>query len=88
MAAALRSGASTPGAIVFVWGVWAVMLLIALACIGIYGRNIPLAEKKWVDLAYREVNGKSNGTIDQYIDLLQEITLDLPRKRYSLRNFI
>ena len=28
----------------FVWGAWAVMTLIALACIVRYGRNIPLAE--------------------------------------------
>ena len=28
----------------FVWGVWALMTLIALACIARYGRNVPLAE--------------------------------------------
>lgn len=28
----------------FVWGTWAAMVLIALACIARYGRNIPLAE--------------------------------------------
>ena len=28
----------------FVWGVWTLMTLIALACIARYGRNIPLAE--------------------------------------------
>ena len=43
---------------------------------------------KWVDLAYREVNGKSNGMIKQYIELLENIDLDLPRKRHSLKNFI
>ena len=32
------------GARVFVWSVWLVMLLVALACIVKYGRNIPLAE--------------------------------------------
>jgi len=31
-------------ATVFVWGTWAMMVLIALACIARYGRNIPLAE--------------------------------------------
>jgi hypothetical protein len=29
---------------IFVWTVWALMFLIALACVFIYGRNIPLAE--------------------------------------------
>jgi hypothetical protein len=29
---------------VFVWSVWLVMMLVALACIAKYGRNIPLAE--------------------------------------------
>ncbi|MEO6328010.1 MAG: hypothetical protein ABIO55_03725 [Ginsengibacter sp.] len=28
----------------FVWTVWAVMFLIAMACVFIYGRNVPLAE--------------------------------------------
>lgn len=28
----------------FVWGVWAIMTLVALLCIARYGRNIPLAE--------------------------------------------
>ena len=32
------------GADVFVWGIWAAMLLVALAYISIYGRNIPLSE--------------------------------------------
>jgi hypothetical protein len=31
-------------ALVFVWGTWALMAGIALACIARYGRNIPLAE--------------------------------------------
>jgi hypothetical protein len=35
---------STRLAPAFVWGTWAVMTLIALACIVRYGRNIPLAE--------------------------------------------
>ena len=30
--------------IIFVWTIWAIMFLIALACVFIYGRNIPLAE--------------------------------------------
>ena len=42
---------------------------------------------KWVYLAYREMNGNGNGIIQEYINLLEEIDLDLPRKKYSLRNF-
>lgn len=38
------SAASTPLATIFVWGTWAIMLAIALACIVRYGRNVPLAE--------------------------------------------
>ena len=38
------SDASTRFALIFVWGTWAVMLAIALACIVRYGRNVPLAE--------------------------------------------
>lgn len=30
--------------LIFVWAVWAVMFFVALACVFIYGRNIPLAE--------------------------------------------
>jgi len=43
---------------------------------------------KWVDLAYREINGRTNGLIHQYIELLDTTGLDLPRKKYSLKNFI
>ena len=43
---------------------------------------------KWVDLAYREINGRTDGTIKEYIELLDNEDLDLPRKRYALRNFI
>ncbi|MEO6219168.1 MAG: hypothetical protein ABIO81_01985, partial [Ginsengibacter sp.] len=32
------------GSVIFVWCIWAIMFLIALACVFIYGRNIPLAE--------------------------------------------
>ncbi len=35
---------SDRGARVFVWSVWLIMMLFALACIAKYGRNIPLAE--------------------------------------------
>jgi hypothetical protein len=45
-------------------------------------------KEKWVDLAYREIDGSTNGMIEQYIELLENIDLDLPRKRHSLKNFI
>ena len=45
-------------------------------------------KEKWVDLAYREINGRTNGMIQQYIELLEDLELDLPRKRHSLRNFV
>ena len=43
---------------------------------------------KWVELAYQEINGKNNGMIKKYIELLDNIDLNLPRKRHTLRNFI
>jgi hypothetical protein len=43
---------------------------------------------RWVDLAYRELNGNTNGIIQKYINLIEEIDLDLPRKNHSLKNFI
>lgn len=41
---------------------------------------------RWVDLAYREINGTAKGMIKQYLELLDNI--DLPRKRHSLKNLI
>ena len=43
---------------------------------------------RWVDLAYREIDKDSNGMIRDYIALLDSLNLVIPRKRYSLRNFI
>ena len=45
-------------------------------------------KKRWVDLAYRQINGTGNGDIMPYIKLLQAIPVDLPRKPYSLNNFL
>jgi len=45
-------------------------------------------KRQWVDLAYRQVNGNDDGSIDQYISLLKAIPFDLPRKNYSLNNFL
>ena len=43
---------------------------------------------RWVDLAYREIDKDTNGMINDYIALLDNLNLVIPRKRYSLRNFI
>ena len=43
---------------------------------------------KWVELAYQEINGNNNKMITQYIELLDDIDLDLPRKNHTLKNFI
>jgi hypothetical protein len=45
-------------------------------------------KKQWADLAYRQINGSGNGDIMQYITLLKAIPVDLPRKPYSLNNFL
>ncbi|UCG13982.1 MAG: hypothetical protein JSU72_05790 [Deltaproteobacteria bacterium] len=43
---------------------------------------------KWVDLAYREISKSTIGMTEQYIDLLDNISLKLPRKTCSLKNFV
>jgi hypothetical protein len=45
-------------------------------------------KRKWTELAYREINGKDNGDIQPYIDLLDTLPLEIPHKRQSLSNFI
>ena len=45
-------------------------------------------KRKWIDLSYREINGNTNGLMQEYIDLLNRIDFDLPHKRHSLRNLI
>jgi len=44
-------------------------------------------QKKWGDLAYREINRANNGIINEYTELLESVDLELPRKRTSLKNF-
>ena len=52
-------------------------------------KNLPEdLKKEWVDLAYRGINGRTNGMIQRYIEFLESDDLRLPRKKYSLRNFI
>jgi hypothetical protein len=43
---------------------------------------------KWVELAYREINGKNSVMIRECIDLLDSVDLDLPRKRHCVRNLV
>jgi hypothetical protein len=45
-------------------------------------------KEKWVGLAYREVNGKNNGMLKHYIEFLDNLDLDLPRKRHCVKNLV
>jgi hypothetical protein len=44
-------------------------------------------KQKWIDLAYREINRANNGIINDYIEFLESVDLELPRKRTCLKNF-
>jgi hypothetical protein len=43
---------------------------------------------KWVELAYREINGKNSVMIRECIELLDSVDLDLPRKRHCVKNLV
>ena len=45
-------------------------------------------KEKWVDLAYRELNGRNNDMLKQYIEFLDNVDLDLPRKRHCVKNLV
>ena len=45
-------------------------------------------KEKWVELAYREINGKNSEMIRECIELLDDIDLDLPRKRHCVKNLV
>jgi hypothetical protein len=45
-------------------------------------------KEKWVELAYREINGKNNGILKEYIEFLDNVDLDLPRKRHCVKNLV
>jgi hypothetical protein len=45
-------------------------------------------KEQWVDLAYRELNGRNNGMLKQYIEFLDKVDLDLPRKRHCVKNLV
>jgi hypothetical protein len=41
---------------------------------------------RWAELAYCEMSGGNGAVVDEYIELLNKLTLDVPRKRQSLNN--
>ena len=43
---------------------------------------------KWTKLVYREINGRTNGLLKDYIELLDQTNVDIPHKRQTLKNFI
>ena len=43
---------------------------------------------KWVELVYREINGENSVMIRECIELLDNVDLDLPRKRHCARNLV
>ena len=45
-------------------------------------------KEKWVDLAYRELNGRNNDMLKQYIEFLDNLDFDLPRKRHCVKNLV
>jgi hypothetical protein len=45
-------------------------------------------KQKWTELAYKEIDGKTNGLVKDYIELLDSTNLDIPHKRQTLKNFI
>jgi len=45
-------------------------------------------KEKWVELAYRELDGKNNVRLREYIELLDNVDLDLPRKRHCVKNLV
>ena len=45
-------------------------------------------KEKWVYLAYRELNGRNNVMLREYIQLLDNADLDLPRKRHCVKNLV
>lgn len=43
-------------------------------------------KQRWVELAYREIDKYTNGSIEDYISLLNTLNMYIPHKRYSSRN--
>jgi len=42
----------------------------------------------WTELVYREIDGRTNGILKDYIELLDKTKLEIPHKRQTLKNFI
>ena len=52
-------------------------------------KDIPEELKsKWFDLAYREINGKTSGELQEYIEFFNNTNLKLPRKKHSQKNLV
>jgi hypothetical protein len=45
-------------------------------------------KQKWTELAYKEIDGSTNGLVKDYIELLDNTNLDIPHKRQTLKNFV
>jgi hypothetical protein len=42
----------------------------------------------WTELVYQEIDGRTNGILKDYIELLDKTKLEIPHKRQTLKNFI
>jgi len=45
-------------------------------------------KQKWVELAYKQIDGSTNGLVKDYVELLDHTHLDMPHKRQTIKNFI
>jgi hypothetical protein len=45
-------------------------------------------KRKWTELVYQEIDGKTNGALKDYIELLDNTKLEIPHKRQTLKNFV
>ena len=45
-------------------------------------------KQKWTELAYKEIDGSTNGLVKDYVELLDRTNLDIPHKRQTSKNFI
>ena len=45
-------------------------------------------KQNWTELVYREIDGRTNGILKDYIELLDKTKLEIPHKRQTLKNFI
>ena len=45
-------------------------------------------KRKWTELVYQEIDGRTNGALKDYIELLDHTKLEIPHKRQTLKNFV